>query len=259
MTTFIDFESDTVSCFQQDEFAIINLKAGAFNLLLNLEEKNKILELLDSIDKSPEIRGLVLINSDEYPGDVKYQELLCQVMQDEYKSSYASGVEVSRMRHAVAQLSLQAVKFRKPLVAGVQGRISGEFLGNILPFDFRLATKDTVFMFPNVKLGFPPAGVLTYYLERFLGPAKATEVLMLGEDIYALDAKALGLVTGVVEGDELLEQCLKKLAAVCRVPIPTLSATRSLLHPEITVIEKYLDRSFKTEWKALNSMGKVNS
>jgi len=123
MRTPISLETDEISCVQRDEFAILSLKEGAFNVLMSLEAKRQLLDLLSDIDKSHNIRGLVLINSDEYPGDEKYREFLQQVMGNESGSIYTTGTKVARMRNAVEQLTLQAVRFRKPMVAGMQGRI----------------------------------------------------------------------------------------------------------------------------------------
>jgi len=114
-------------------------------------------------------------------------------------------------------------------------------------------------MFPSVNLGFPPSGTLAYYLERFVGPAKATEILLSGQELTATDASTLGLVTAIVDQGNLLERCLEILNTVCRAPAPVLFATRKLLHPEVTEIEAYLDRSFETAWSALCGMGKVAS
>jgi len=130
-------------------------------------------------------------------------------MGGELGSTYTSGQKVARMRHAVEQLTLQAVRFSKPMVAGIQGRITGEFFGTVLPFDFRFAAKDTVLMFPSVNLGFPPSGALAFYLERFVGPARTTEILMSGKDITATDAQTLGLVTAVADQENLLEWCVE--------------------------------------------------
>lgn len=258
MNTPITLETDEISCAQQDEFVVLSLKVGAFNVLTNLAAKQKLLDLMSDIDEAPDIRGLVLINSDEYPGDERYRSFLRQVMGGGLGSTYTSGTMVARIRHAIDQLTLQAVRFSKPMVAGIQGRITGEFFATVLPYDFRFAARDTMLMFPSVNLGFPPSGALAYYLERFVGLAKATEILMSGQELTATDTDALGLVTAVVDQGNLLERCLEELITVCRAPAPVLSATRHLLQPEMTEIEAYLNRAFVTNWSALFRMGKVD-
>ncbi len=213
---------------------------------------------MSDIDEAPDIRGLVLINFDEYPGNERYRSFIQQIMGGEFGSTYTSGTMVARMRHAIDQLTIQAVRCSKPMVAGIQGRVAGEFFATILPYDFRFAARDTVLIFPSVNLGFPPSGALAYYLERFVGPAKATEILMSGHELTVSDADALGLVTAVVDQEKLLERCLEALITVCRAPVSALSATRHLLQPEVTEIEAYLNRAFVTNWSALFRMGKVD-
>lgn len=258
MTMPITLETDEISCFRQDEFAILSLQRGAFEVLTNLEAKQQLLDLMLNIDNAPDIKGVVVINSDDYPGDEKYRAFLQQVMGGEMGSTYTSGTNVARVRHAVEQLTLQAVRFSKPMVAGMHGRITGEFFGTVLPFDFRFATNSSVLTFPSVSLGFPPSAALVYYLGQFAGKAKATEIVMSGQEVSANDAVALGLITEVVDREKLMERCLETLTQVCRAPIPVLSAVRSLLHPEIAEIEAYLDHSFDKTWSALSKMHKVS-
>jgi len=110
MRNSMSLETDEFSCVQQDEFAILTLKGGAFNVLTSLESKQKLLELMANIDQANDIRGMVLINSDEYPGDEKYLKFLQQVMRNEFGNTCTSGTKVARMRHAVEQFTMLAVK-----------------------------------------------------------------------------------------------------------------------------------------------------
>lgn len=80
MKKSIIFENEEILCTREDRFAVISLKEGAFSVLTDLEPKQKLLELMSDIDKASDIEGLVLINSDEYPGDEKYRVFLQQVM-----------------------------------------------------------------------------------------------------------------------------------------------------------------------------------
>lgn len=259
MNTPRDFDTNEMSYRTDDGIAILSLKAGAFNILTSLAAKQKLLDLLVELDQADAIKGLVLINSDDYPGDEKYRTFLRQVMLGGSENVHEHGLKVARTRNAISQLVLVTAKFGKPMVAGVQGRITGEFFGSVLPFDYRFATDDTVLMFPHVPLGFPPSGALAYYLNRFVGPGRTSEILLSGRDMSATDAEKLGLVNAVTGREDLLERCVEILAVVCRSPSTVLRATRSMLHPEVTEIEAYLRKAFDTAWKSLYSMGKVDA
>lgn len=256
MNTMI--ETKEILYSMHNDIAVISLKAGAFSILTSLEVKKQLLDLLLEIDQNDSIKGLILINTAQYPGDVQNRKVFQEIMQGGSEGSHERSINGARMRYAMEQLAILTVKFTKPMIAGMQGDITGEFFGNLLPFDFRFATEDTVLKFPNVQLGFPPSDVLAYYLNRYLSPGKATEILMLGQDISAQQAEEIGLLTVVNRKENLLNRCLETMAEVCKLPLPVLSATRSLLHPEVADLEAYLDRAFSTTWKPLYLMNKVD-
>ena len=63
---------------------------------------------------------------------------------------------------------------------------------------------DTAIIMPGfAKMGVVPESGGTWYLPRLLGWAKACEISMLGDNLDAERAAALGLVNKVVKADEL--------------------------------------------------------
>ena len=101
-------------------------------------------------------------------------------------------------------------------VASVHGPCLGAGLELILTCDFRIATNTAFFSSPQVLYGSPPDAGPTYRLPQLIGLAKAKEIVILGERFDAAQAERWGLLTRVVEPEnleaetkKLVERCLK--------------------------------------------------
>lgn len=91
--------------------------------------------------------------------------------------------------------------FPKPTVAAIHGTALGGGLEVALACTYRVAVKDAQMGLPEVKLGVLPGAGGTQRLPRVVGVQKALEMMLSGNPIKATEAKDLGLVDDLVEGD----------------------------------------------------------
>ena len=92
----------------------------------------------------------------------------------------------------------------KPVLAVVDGIASGAGSELAAFCDLVIATEETQFRQPEIKLGvFPPLGAVVY--PRVIGPRRAMEFLLTGEPINAQMALQMGLVNRVVPRPALKE------------------------------------------------------
>ena len=96
-------------------------------------------------------------------------------------------------------------------IAMVNGHAVGGGWGLLLACDFRFAAAEAQFWIPEVDLGVPLGVASTTRFVRFVGPAKAKEIIMGCHRYSAAEAQAMGLVTRVVPGSKL-EQAVKDYA-----------------------------------------------
>ena len=95
--------------------------------------------------------------------------------------------------------------FPKPIIAAVNGHaIAGGMSLATIP-DFTLAVPEAKFGFTEVKVGFVPAIAATFLL-RQVGERRTRELLLSARLIKAHEALAMGLVTQIVNADELMGQ-----------------------------------------------------
>jgi 2-(1,2-epoxy-1,2-dihydrophenyl)acetyl-CoA isomerase len=96
----------------------------------------------------------------------------------------------------------------KPIIASVDGRVTGAGFNFMLASDLVIAAKRTVFNAGFTNVAMVPDGGATFFLPRKIGMARASEVLMLSEDFSCADAANWGLVNRVVEDDALQAESL---------------------------------------------------
>ena len=114
-----------------------------------------------------------------------------------------------------ARLITRLSSYPKPVVARINGACMAGGMGLMLACDIVIAKKDAKFGTPEVNVGLWPMmiGALIY---RNVLRKKAMEMILLGERLTADQALNMGLITRVVQPDELddeVDQILKSLAA----------------------------------------------
>jgi 2-(1,2-epoxy-1,2-dihydrophenyl)acetyl-CoA isomerase len=104
----------------------------------------------------------------------------------------------------------------KPVVAVVHGPAAGAGMSLALCADLRVATPEARFSMGFAKLGLHPDWGGSVALSRLVNPAMAAELMFLGDNLTAEQARALRLVNQVVPADQLdraLEALVQRLAA----------------------------------------------
>lgn len=118
-----------------------------------------------------------------------------------------------RDAESMARVLRTLYDFPKPVIAAVNGHaIAGGMCLATIP-DFTLAVPEAKFGFTEVKVGFVPA-IAASFLLRQVGELRTRELLLSARLIKAHEALQMGLVTQIVNADELmgsahaLAQCL---------------------------------------------------
>ncbi|MXY53563.1 MAG: enoyl-CoA hydratase/isomerase family protein [Gammaproteobacteria bacterium] len=129
--------------------------------------------------------------------------------------SFASGSDLSEVLHRdfkkalepiVQGLADQLERLPKPTIAAIDGICMGGGLEVALGCDLRIATPSSRFATPEGKLGIIPGGGATARLPRIVGRGWGMEMMLMGEPIDAERALSIGLVTRLVEREELLPE-----------------------------------------------------
>ena len=135
---------------------------------------------------------------------------------------------------------------RKPVMACLNGTVAGAGACIALAADLRIAAPEAKIAFLFVRVGLSGADMgACFLLPRYVGLAKATELLYTGDFITAEEAVAVGLYNRVVPAEDLQAETRTLAERLARGPAFALAMTKEMLDREW---EMSLDTAL--EWEA---------
>ncbi len=133
----------------------------------------------------------------------------------------------------------------KPTIAALNGVAAGIGASIAMACDLRYAVPEASLVEAFIKIGLTADGGASWFLPRFLGSARALELIYTGEPLSAADAERLGLYNRVL-APEALEPFVRDLAErLARGPAMALAAAkRSVNNSMDSSFEEALDFEF---------------
>ncbi len=117
---------------------------------------------------------------------------------------------------------------RIPIVTAVNGAAAGAGCSLALAGDIILAGRSAYFLQAFINIGLVPDAGANWLLPRFVGRARAMEMMMLGERVSAETALSWGLVNRVVEDAVLMEEGRDLAGRLAAMPTRGLGLIRRL-------------------------------
>ncbi|WP_439474991.1 enoyl-CoA hydratase/isomerase family protein [Algoriphagus formosus] len=155
-----------------------------------------LLEILDRVENEEDVKVVILAAAGKAfcaGADLAY----IQKMQD---FTPEENLEDSKQ---LMSLFDRIYNFPKPIIAAVQGHALGGGCGLVTVCDFAFAVHEALFGYTEVRIGFIPA-LVSVFLQEQIGAAKTQELLLSGDLIPAQKAANLGIITELVESDQLM-------------------------------------------------------
>jgi enoyl-CoA hydratase len=116
--------------------------------------------------------------------------------------------------------------FKAPSIAAINGYAFGGGLELAMACTFRVATARAKMGLPEIKLGLIPGYGGTQRLPRLVGEARAMEMILTGRTVEAEEARAIGLIHRIAEGDALAAAQAMAAEFTC-YGLPALSFARA--------------------------------
>ena len=121
-----------------------------------------------------------------------------------------------------------------PVIAAVKGETTGAGVGLALAADIRIASSDTVFSFPEARIGIPPIFGYSQRLYKTVGVGRAKEMLFTGRTVGAEEALGIGLVNAVFPADALDEEAERLAVKIGGNSLSSLRAVKMLINYGLT-------------------------
>lgn len=116
-----------------------------------------------------------------------------------------------------------------PVVAAVRGRALAGGAGLATACDIVLAHEQASFGYPEVRIGFVPAMVMTL-LRRAVAEKHAADLVLTGRIVGAHEARDIGLVSRVVAAAEFESVVADTVAGLAKSPPGAVRLTKALFH-----------------------------
>jgi len=119
---------------------------------------------------------------------------------------------------------------RKPIIAAVAGFALGGGCEVAMMCDTIIAAESARFGQPEINLGIIPGAGGTQRLTRFVGKAKAMDLVLTGRMMDAAEAERSGLVSRVVANDKLIDEAVKMAAQIAALSRPSVLAAKEAVN-----------------------------
>ncbi|MBO0823906.1 MAG: enoyl-CoA hydratase/isomerase family protein [Actinobacteria bacterium] len=189
--------TDTVLYEVDGAVATVTINRPTARNALTAEAKDELLDALRTASAANQIRAVVLTGAGG--AFCSGQDLR------EHADLLATGAAaaLSTVRRHYNPIIETIVGMPKPIVAALPGVAAGAGAGLAFACDFRIASERASILLAFARVGLGADSGTSWTLQRLVGPAKATELLMLAEPVDAPTALSLGLLTSVVPDDRL--------------------------------------------------------
>ena len=172
--------------------------------------------------------ALIAELNDALAGFESNPEIGCTVITGSEKA-FAAGADVKEMAEKTYVESYlgkflegwtRISETRKPVIAAVSGFCLGGGLELAMMCDFIIASETARFALPEITLGIMPGAGGTQRLPRFIGKAKAMDLILTGRMMDAAEAERCGLVARVVPPEKLLDEAMAAAAKIASYSQP---------------------------------------
>lgn len=205
-----------------------DLDLGVLTLTLNRPERRNAID--------PELRDALAAAIDRAATD----EVVRGIVLTGAGGAFCAGGDLARFEdlhdarayrhvsHRLTDLVESLERLEKPVVAAVDGVVTGAGLALALACDWRVGSPAARVLFREGSVGLVPTHGGVTRLVKLLGLARAKEVLLGGEDLDADAAHAAGLLTDVaLEGDDVVSLARARVTIMLvRAPLSFAAAKR---------------------------------
>jgi enoyl-CoA hydratase/carnithine racemase len=158
------------------------------------------------------------------------------------KKQQLSGEENRRLMHRFYRSFLSILDIGVPLIAAINGAAVGAGLCLASACDIRVAAEHAKLGFTFTRLGLHPGMAATYFLPRILGIAGASELLLTGRIITAIEGRDMGLVSHVVAQEEVVPRAIRIAEEIAECGPESVRQLLETLRGGYTTLDATLER-----------------
>lgn len=208
----------------QEKVAVITFNSPPANALSS-SLLHELSDALDKVEENKKVKAIVLKGEGRFfsaGADIK--EFTSHQENADHQSLAENGQQLfNRIEH-----------FHIPVIASIHGAALGGGLELAMSCHMRIVTKTAKLGLPELTLGIIPGFAGTQRLPRYVGQAKAYEMILTGKPITGEEAAQLGLANHAVEEEELSSFTMNLVNQIVDKSGPSIHAVMKLLPYTLT-------------------------
>ena len=228
----------------ENSIATITLNRADDANALDARMADELLEVAIECTTNAEVRAVILTGKGKFfcpGGDLK-----------EFKAvgdkKEAHLIKMATIMHAAI---IRFSNMAAPLIIAVNGTAGGGGFSLALSGDYILASREAKFVSAYTASGLTPDGSSTYFLAKHIGLLRAKELIFTNRVLSANEACEWGLVSRVVESDELMAEAMKLAVSFAKGPTKAFGAVKRLLQ---TAFSAPMESQLEKEAQGISGM-----
>lgn len=215
---------DTVLYGKTNGIAKITLNRPDQLNALNERMRDELYEITLDLWQDDSIRAVLLMGAGRAfcaGGDI---DSILQKMQND---NALGRKEQMKKQH---QWAKNLIALEKPVIAAVHGYAVGAGMSIAMMADIVLAAENAQFSSAFSRIGIIPDLGALFLLPRLVGMANAKEIVLTGRYIDASEALQMGLITGIVQAEDLAGEAFALAETLASGPTTALGMAKTLLN-----------------------------
>jgi len=193
--TFMAYEN--IIAETRGNVALITLNRPSALNALNSELVGELNKAIDGYETNDDVACIVITGSDKaFAAGADIKEMVNKTYMEAYREGFLDSWD-------------RVARCRKPVIAAVAGYALGGGCELAMMCDFIIAADNAKFGQPEIQIGVMPGAGGSQRLTRFVGKSKAMDMCLTGRMMDAQEAERSGLVSRIIEADDLIEETMK--------------------------------------------------
>ncbi len=245
----LEFNEEYIECKVDLPLAILRIKENAFKSIVSIEENSKIYEWLDNVNKTKEVKTILIVADEFALSENKYHSFLSGIFGKklgDFNTKDAGSITDSTERaieiNSISNYVRQFIKLDKLIISCLSGEVVTPFFGLSLLTDLRFGSENMTFLLSHLKYGIHPSGLLPLMLPKHIGLGKAMKYLISGGKISAAEAYDLGLLSRVFSKANFEQQCIEEANRISLNSQNVIHSTKELFYNFDKELEEYIHK-----------------
>lgn len=231
---------DTIILEIEDHVALITLNRPQAMNALNGELLTELAQAVEEADANDKVRCIVITGSEKaFAAGADITEMAEKSFVDMFTENY------------FGRQSTTLMQARKPIIAAVAGYCLGGGCELAMMCDFIIASESAKFGQPEITLGVMPGMGGTQRFAKYVGKAKAMDMVLTGRMMDSEEAERCGLVSRRVPDNELLEEAIAAGQKISDFSLPSVLMAKEAVN---RAFETSLEEGLRFERRGFHSL-----